>query len=92
VSTTNPVLGPSWTLIAPAGDEFLLTLLNREQPLEVAVSDTLATPQGIEGHVLSSGGDGGMNRALIGPGYVYARPVQPRGGTVAVALTAWTPT
>ena len=33
-----------------------------------------------------------MNRSLIGPGYVYARPVQPRGGTVAVALTAWTPT
>ncbi len=91
MSTANPILGPQWTFIVTAGDEFLLTLLNREQPIEVAVSDTLATPAGIEGHVLSSGGDGGMNRALIGPGYVYARPVQPRGGTATVALTTWTP-
>ena len=43
MSTTNPTLGPQWTLIAPAGDEFLLSLLNREQPLEVAVSDTMGS-------------------------------------------------
>ena len=43
MSTTNPTLGPQWTLIAPAGDKFLLSLLGREQPLEVAVSDTLGS-------------------------------------------------
>jgi hypothetical protein len=91
MSTANPSIGPQWALIATAGDEFLLTLLNREQPVEVAVSDTEVTPPGIEGHILSSGSDGGMNRALIGPGYVYARPVQPRGGSVTVALSTWTP-
>lgn len=91
MSTSNPTLGPQWTLLVTAGDEFLLTLLSREQPIECAVSDTMATPAGIDGHILSSGGDGGMNRSLIGPGYVYARPVQPRGGTAIVALTAWTP-
>jgi len=85
------MIGPSWTLVATAGDEFLLSLLNREQPVEVAVSDTQVTPPGIAGHILSSGSDGAMNRALIGPGYVYARPVQPGGSSAMVALTTWTP-
>lgn len=29
MSTTNPTLGPQWTLIAPAGDEFLYARLQR---------------------------------------------------------------
>lgn len=90
MSTTNPVIGPSWTLVATAGDDFLLSLLNREQPVEVAVSDTQVVPS-IYGHILSSGSDGAMNRDLIGPGYVYARPVQPGGTSAMVAVTAWTP-
>lgn len=97
VPTTNPTLsGAAWQLIVADGDEFLLTLPVASQTIYVAIggaddsdSDPQAPDPGIIGHPLAPGRDG-INRALIGPGPVYARLADPLG-TVKVALTAWTP-
>ena len=96
MATTNPTVTGAWTLIVAAGDEFLLTQPVASQTLYVAVgseddsdSDPQAPDPGIIGHPLAPGRDG-INRALIGPGPVYARLADPLG-TVKVALTAWTP-
>ena len=94
MATANPVITGAWSLIVAAGDEFLLTLPQASQTLYVAVGDsTSSDPEApatnLLGHPLASGRDG-MNRALIGPGPVYARCVDPLA-TVTLALTAWTP-
>lgn len=99
VPTTNPTLsGAAWQLIVADGDEFLLTLPVASQTVYVAIgtaddSDSDSDPQapapGIIGHPLASGRDG-MNRALLGPGPVFAKCVDPTA-SVPVALTAWTP-
>ena len=96
--TTNPtVTGPGWTLLVNEGDEFLLTLPQASQTIYLAIgtaddSDSDSDPQapapGIIGHPLAAGRDG-MNRALIGPGPVFAKCVDP-AASVKVALTAWT--
>ena len=99
VATTNPTLtGPYWTLIVNEGDEFLLTLPQPCQTVYVATgsnddsdsdSDPQATSSNLLGHALAAGRDG-INRALLGPGPVYARCVDPLA-SVTLALTAWTP-
>lgn len=96
--TTNPTLTGGWTLIVPAGDEFLLTLPAPCQTVFVAIgtddgSDTDTDPEppaaGLLGHALAAGVDG-MNRSLLGPGPVFARCVD-SSATVILALTTWTP-
>ena len=99
MATTNPPLsGPNWQLIVAAGDEFLLSLPQASQTVYIAVgeaddSDSDSDPQApaadLLGHPLASGRDS-INRALIGPGPVFCRIVDP-AASVAVALTAWTP-
>ena len=94
MATTNPTISGAWTLIVAEGDEFLLTLPQASQILYVAIGDsTSSDPEApsanLLGHSLTPGADG-MNRALIGPGPVFARLADPLG-TVKVALTAWTP-
>ena len=89
MATTNPTLNGSWTKIVNAGDEFLLTLpFATRTSIEVATKDSEAAPT-VQGHVLRGDRLESMNRALIGPGYVYARVVG--GGSVTVVLNAWTP-
>ena len=96
MATTNPTITGAWTLIVAAGDEFLLTLPVASQTVYVAVgseddsdSDPQSPPTALLGHPLASGRDG-MNRALLGPGPVFAKCVDPTA-SVPVALTAWTP-
>lgn len=98
MATTNPTITGAWTLIVAAGDEFLLTQPVASQTLYVAVgavddsdsdSDPEAPPTDLLGHPLAPGRDG-MNRALLGPGPVFAKCVDP-AASVPVALTAWTP-
>lgn len=99
MATTNPTLsGAAWQLIVAAGDEFLLTLPQPSQTVHVAIggadgSDTDTDPEapaaGLLGHPLASGRDG-MNRALLGPGPVFARCVD-SAAVVTLALSAWTP-
>ena len=98
MATTNPTVTGAWTLLVAEGDEFLLTLPVASQTVYVAIggaddsdSDSEAeTPAaGTIGHPLRPGEDG-MNRALIGPGPVFAKCIDP-AASVVVALTAWTP-
>ncbi len=94
LATSNPTITGAWTLIVNEGDEFLLTLPQASQTLYVAVGDsTSSDPEApatnLLGHPLASGRDG-MNRALLGPGPVFAKCVDPTA-SVPVALTAWTP-
>ena len=86
--TTNPVLsGPSWQLIVNEGDEFFLSLPETSQTVYVSTGDPPAA--NLLGHTLAAGQDS-INRALIGPGPVFARCHDPQA-SVTVALTAWTP-
>lgn len=98
MATTNPVISGGWNLIVNDGDEFLLTLPQASQTVFVAIgsadgsdtdSDADAPAASLLGHPLASGQDG-MNRALLGPGPVFARCVD-SSATVTLALTAWTP-
>ena len=96
LATTNPVITGAWSLIVAAGDEFLLSLPVASQSVHVAIgevddsdSDPEPPPTTLLGHALVPGADG-MNRALLGPGPVYARCTDP-AASVPLALTAWTP-
>ena len=50
--------------------------------------NTMDTVVGVAGHRLRGDRSDSMNRALIGPGMVFARGV---GASAPVVLTAWTP-
>ena len=98
MATTNPTVTGAWTLIVNEGDEFLLTLPVASQTIHVAIggaddsdsdSDAESPAAGVIGHPLAPGQDG-INRALLGPGPVFAKCVDP-AASVLVALTAWTP-
>ena len=98
MATTNPIVTGAWTLIVNEGDEFLLTLPVASQTIYVAIggaddsdsdSDAESPAAGLIGHPLAPGQDG-INRALLGPGPVFAKCVDP-AASVLVALTAWTP-
>lgn len=98
MATTNPTVTGAWTLIVNEGDEFLLTLPVASQTIYVAIggaddsdsdSDAESPAAGLIGHPLAPGQDG-INRALLGPGPVFAKCVDP-AASVLVALTAWTP-
>lgn len=85
-------------MIVAAGDEFLLTLPIASQSVHVAIGaaddsdsdpEPEAPPTDLLGHALVPGADG-MNRAILGPGPVFAKCIDPEA-SVLVALTAWTP-
>ena len=115
MATTNPTITGSWSLIVQEGDEFLLTLPLASQSVHVAIGaaddsdsdpEPEAPPTDLLGHALVPGADG-MNRALLGPGPVFAKCIDPEASVhqkliiqivsfetasiVLVALTAWTP-
>jgi hypothetical protein len=90
MATTNPTLTAAWGLLVTAGDEFLLTAPTAAGQIEVAVSDTEVSPT-VAGHPLTGGAvRESINRALIGPGYVYGRTLG--GASIVAVLSAWTPT
>lgn len=98
LATTNPTITGAWSQIVAEGDEFLLSFPLASQTIMVAIggaddSDSDSDPEpphtALLGHALAPGRDG-MNRALIGPGPVYARLVDPLG-SVKAALTTWSP-
>lgn len=88
MATQNPTIGTDWTKIVDAGDEFTLTISTPNfHFIEVAVSDTETQPT-VNGHQIHSPQES-FNRALSGPGYVYAKSCS--GKSEKVILTAWTP-
>lgn len=94
--TPNPVIGPDWGLLVPNGAEFLLSFPFRANTnVELAPMDSETAPDEsvdpVFGHSLSKEGDEGITRALVGPGYVYARTrdFSESGTEVTVSLTTW---
>ena len=59
-----------------------------EQTGAWVAGNTLDTVVGVQGHRLRGDRPDSMNRALLGPGMVFARGV---GASTHVVLTAWTP-
>lgn len=83
----QPLTG-DWSLLVTAGDEFTLTLRDGS-PVRIAAQDAAVTPASLEdGHTLMADSREAWNRALAGPGYIYARALN---GAARVELTTWTP-
>lgn len=88
MATTNPTVTATWTKLVALGDDFLLTLpFSTRFDIEVATTDADSAPTGGQGHILSGDHQEGLNRLLVGPGYVWAKA----GGSVPVVLNTWTP-
>ena len=90
MATTNPIITTAWSLIVTAGDDFLLELppTSKEIQAQIAIRDTETVPT-VTGHTITARESEGMNRNLIGPGYVYARVIGI--SEYPAVLTAWTP-
>lgn len=85
INVTVPVI---WEKVVDAGLDFILTLNTPNfNYVEVAVSDIEVEPT-VRGHQCK-GPEQGLTRALVGPGYVYARSMA--GTPVIATVTAWTP-
>ena len=89
MATTNPTISPAWAKLVDAGDEFTLGVSDNQGPAEIALA-VMASDEApaIAGQVLRAP-FGQMNRALTGPGYIYAKTVD--GQTVSAWLHVWTP-
>lgn len=88
MATTNPTVTTAWTKIVAVGQDFLLTLpFDSATSVEVATTDADSAPVDIKGHILSGDQQEGMNRPLIGPGYVWAKAA----GSLPVVLNNWAP-
>jgi hypothetical protein len=88
MATPNPTITTAWAKLVTLGDELLLTLpFTTRTSIEVAVRDADTVPT-VQGHVLRGDRAESLTRALIGPGYVFARS---QDGSVVVNLSAWTP-
>ena len=89
MATAIKTLTAAWSLIVAAGEEFLATIpRDAQHHVEVATSDDSDLPAAAIGHLLRFDLPESMNRALIGPGAVYARTPS---GTGRLVVNAWTP-
>lgn len=92
MATTNPTITDAWTLlVADSGQEFFLSLpFDTPNQVEVATTDNAAVaPVGLSGHVLSGNAQESVNRAILGPGAVFARCTR---GAMSLVLNAWNTT
>jgi DNA topoisomerase VI subunit B len=87
MATANVTIGSVWELIALDTEDFYIT--GADRLVEVATSATEVAPEATSGHPVSATPIRECNRALIGPGFVYAKS---RSGDVLVVLTTWTST
>ena len=90
MATTNVIVYDSWTKVVDLGDDFTLSV----QPpfmnfIEVAAVDADAAPI-VDGHRIKSPEES-INRALTGPGYVYARVLSAAPSQAKVIVSSWTP-
>jgi hypothetical protein len=83
----NTTLTDDWTLLVTSGDEFTLTSPSGT-PIAIATMASAESPSAGAGHTLNTTNREAWNRALAGPGYVYARAP---GASAIVELTTWTP-
>ncbi len=88
MATTNVMIYVTWTKVVDVDLDFLLTLNTPNfNYVEVAVNDIDVEPT-VRGHQCK-GPEQGLTRALVGPGYVYAKSLA--GAPVMATVTAWTP-
>ena len=88
-ATANVTLTSSYALLVTAGDDFLLTLPRNDGQVEIVTMAAESAPNAaIIGHCLTPAHREGLNRALIGPGYVYGRAP---AGDARITLSHWTP-
>lgn len=92
-NTTNLELNGTWTLVATVGAAFLLQPVNCN--VQVAVMDTEVAPsESVKGFLVARDAHRGLgiNRDLLGSGYVYAKYAQYAGLSVPIcAFRTWTP-
>lgn len=91
MATTLPTLTPSWTQVCVDGADFFLSLITANGDVDVATTDDGSDPTIDSGHRLSyfnrETGRDSINRAVLGPGYVFAKAVGI--ASLAVALSTW---
>ena len=87
MATQNKEIGRTYTLIANSSQNFFVTLpWTTNAKIEVATSDTEVAPT-VNGHELSGRETESINRAIIGPGFVYARCKS--GNNRSIILNVW---
>jgi len=89
--TTTPTLTTAWTALCAIGSDFWVSLVQPGAEIEIATTDDGADPTLAVSHRLAYDrrevGKDSCNRALIGPGYVFARAITP--SSLVVAFNAW---
>ena len=88
MATTNPVITPAWTKIVTAGDEFTLGLPPGPQAVIAIACQAADEAPTVAGQPLQ-GSHEAANRALTGPGYLFAKSLT--GASVTAWLHSWTP-
>jgi hypothetical protein len=84
----NTALTSDWSLLVSSGLEFTLTLPGAT-PVRLCAQDAAVAPVSFDnGHTIMADSRESWNRALAGPGYIYARALN---GAAQVELTTWTP-
>lgn len=90
MATSNPTVTSDWSLIVSdsALDFFLSIPFESPVRVEVATSDDVDEfpSANLRGHYLKPAKRESINRAVLGPGYVFARCQQ---GPVLLVLNAW---
>lgn len=88
MATTNPVITTSWAKVVTAGDEFTLGISPGPQAAIAIACQAADEAPTVAGQVIQSSHEA-INRALTGPGYLYAKSLT--GASVTAWLHAWTP-
>lgn len=95
--TTNPTITAEWSLIVPAGADFMLAPPWARQLVFVAIgtADNEGNPEApaadMVGHVLAPGYSPSLlDRGNTGPGPLYAR-LGDATDPLTLAVTTWTP-
>lgn len=97
MATANPSIAGTWIKIAEAEEDFFFSLRTGANinhvlpPVEIAITDADAAPGVmVAGRLIDPHGNEGINRALTGPGHVWARCAL-AGYSIQPALDVWTP-
>lgn len=90
MATSNPAVSTDWSLIvSDSALDFFLSI-PFESPLRVEVATTDDVDEfpaaSLQGHFLKPAARESINRAVLGPGYVFARSSK---GPVNLVLNAW---
>lgn len=91
MATSNSTLTTEWSEVCNNINNFLLSLVNPGDIIEVATTEDGADPVAIYGHrleysLLGESRDS-ISRLAIGPGYVFAKASSP--ASLSIVISAW---